>query len=71
MGNRAYVLETKTAKYIQLFKNTKGINDWQDESLEAEIMLKLYEEPKLQEVLRIIDLIRMEKSDDQGELKWH
>ncbi|WP_180956279.1 MULTISPECIES: PD-(D/E)XK nuclease family protein [unclassified Planococcus (in: firmicutes)] len=60
----------KTAKYTRLFTNTKVIDDWQDDSRVADMMTRLYEDPKLQEVLRIIEMISLEKSGIQEESKW-
>lgn len=59
----------KTAKYTRLFTNTKVIDYWQDDSQIANMMTRLYEDPKLQEVLRIIEMISLEKLDNQNESK--
>ncbi|WP_167399220.1 hypothetical protein [Planococcus maitriensis] len=48
----------------------KVIDDWQDNSQVADMMTRLYEDPKLQEVLRIIEMISLEKLDNQKESKW-
>ncbi|RAZ67270.1 hypothetical protein DP119_10925 [Planococcus maitriensis] len=59
-----------TTKNTWLFTNMKVIDDWQDNSQVADMMTRLYEDPKLQEVLRIIEMISLEKLDNQKESKW-
>ena len=49
----------KTAKYTRLFTNTKVIDDWRDDSRVADMMTRLYEDPKLQEVMEVIETISL------------
>lgn len=54
------VSKLRTAKYTRLYINTKVIDDWQDENQVTETMTKLFEHPKHQELLGIIEQIAVE-----------
>lgn len=50
----------RTAKYTRLYSNTKVIDDWKDEEQVSEAMTELFEHPKYQELLEVIERIGVE-----------
>lgn len=47
----------RTAKYTQLYTNTKVVDDWQDEEQVSDVMTELFKHPQSQELLEVIGRI--------------